>query len=67
MFNPFGGMNQQFQGMNIMNRFQQFCQQFQGDPQQKIKELMDSGKVSKQQYDNAVQMAQQFKWMMGGK
>ena len=64
MFNPFGN---QFQGGNIMTRFQQFCQQFQGDPQKKIKELMDSGKVSQQQYDNAVQMAQQFKWMTGGK
>ena len=50
-----------------MQRFQQFRQTFQGDPRQQVQQLLNSGKVTQQQYDRAVQMAQQFQRMMGGK
>ena len=53
------------QGM--MQRFQQFRQMFTGDPRQKVQELLNSGKVSQQQYNQAVQMAQQLQCFMGGK
>lgn len=53
-------------GMNgLIQRFQQFRQQFQGDPRQQVQQLLNSGKISQQQYNNAVQMAQQFQRMMG--
>ena len=52
---------------SMMQRFQQFRQMFTGNPQQKVQELLNSGKVTQQQYNQAVQMAQQFQRMMGGK
>ena len=51
----------------IMQRFQQFQQMFRGDPRQQVQNLLNSGKVSQAQYNNAVQMAQQLQKMMGGK
>ena len=52
---------------NIIQRFQQFQKMFTGDPRQQVQQLLDSGKVSQQQYQQAVQMAQQLQKMMGGK
>lgn len=54
-------------GGNIIQRFQQFQRMFTGDPRQQVQQLLDSGKVSQQQYQQAVQMAQQLQRMMGGK
>lgn len=51
----------------MMQRFQQFQQMFRGDPRQQVQNLLNSGKVSQQQYNQAVQMAQQMQRMMGGK
>lgn len=50
---------------NLIQRFQQFRQNFKGDPQQQVQQLLNSGKVSQQQYNQAVQMAQQFQRMFG--
>ena len=50
---------------NLLQRFQQFQQMFKGDPRQQVQNLLNSGKVSQQQYNNAVQMAQQMQRMMG--
>ena len=58
---PNNGMTQ------MMQRFQQFRQAFTGDPRQQVQNLLNSGKVSQQQYDAAVQMANQLQRMMGGK
>ena len=52
---------------NLLQRFQQFQQMFKGDPRQQVQQLLNSGKVSQQQYNNAVQMAQQMQRMMGGR
>ena len=58
----------QMNGMgNLMQRFQQFQQMFRGDPRQQIQQMLNSGKVSQAQYNNAVQMAQQLQKMMGGR
>ena len=59
-------MNQQPMN-NIIQRFQQFRQAFQGDPRQQVQQLLNSGRVTQQQYNNAVQMANQLQRMMGGK
>lgn len=64
-------MNPLFQQMrpmmpqnNVMQRFMQFRQQFQGDPRQQVQQLLNSGKISQQQYNQAVQMANQFRKML---
>ena len=62
MSNPLFGMMGQ---NNIMQRFQQFAQMFRGDPRQQIQQMMQTGRISQDQYNRAVQMAQQFRGMMG--
>ena len=67
MSNPLFQMMQP-NGMNgILQRFRQFQQAFQGDPRQQVQQLLNSGKVSQQQYNQAMQMAQQLQRMLGGK
>lgn len=51
----------------FMQRFQQFRQNFSGNPQEQIQNLMNSGKVSQEQYNSAYQMAQQMMRMISGK
>lgn len=63
--NPlFQMMNQANPMTNFMQRFQQFRQTFNGNPQQIVQNLLNSGKISKAQYDQAVQMAQQMRGML---
>jgi vancomycin permeability regulator SanA len=57
-------MNQQPMN-NLVQRFQQFKQTFSGDPRQQVQNLLNSGKVSQSQYNQAVQMANQLQRMMG--
>lgn len=49
---------------NVLNRFQQFKQAFTGNPQQQVQQLLNSGKVSQAQYNQAVQLAQQLQKLM---
>lgn len=49
----------------MMQRFQQFQRMFTGDPRQQVQQLLNSGRVSQNQYNQAVQMAQQLQRMMG--
>lgn len=63
--NPLYNEMQNNQPGNMLQRFQQFRQNFKGDPQQQVQQLLNSGKVSQQQYNQAVQMAQQFQRMFG--
>lgn len=67
-------MNPLFQMMNpsatnnaLVQRFRQFQQTFRGDPRQQVQQLLDSGKVSQAQYNQAVQMANQLQQMLGMK
>ena len=64
MSNPLFAMSQQ---NSIVQRFQQFQRMFKGDPRQQVQQLLNSGKVSQQQYNNAVQLAQQFQGLLGKK
>ena len=63
MSNPLFGMMQNQN--NLLQRFQQFRQMFRGDPSQQIQQMLNSGRVTQQQYNQAVQMAQQMQRMMG--
>lgn len=49
--------------MQFMNQLNQLKSRG-GDPNQMIQQLMNSGKVSQSQYDNAVKMAQQIQQML---
>lgn len=60
MANLFNNL-QQNPMQNMMQRFQQFKQTFSGNPQQIVQQMLSSGKVSQEQYNQAVQMANQFK------
>ena len=66
-------MNPLYQQMNSVNnmqgmlkQFQQFRQTFSGNPQQQVQQLLNSGKVSQAQYNQAVQIAQQLQQFLTG-
>ena len=65
LFGMMGGNQPQMGG--LMQRFQQFKQAFTGDPKQRVQDLLNSGRISQQQYNQAVQMAQQLQKMIGGR
>lgn len=66
MSNPLYQQMQPQNGMNqFMQRFEQFRKAFSGNPQQQIQQLLNSGRVSQEQYNRAFQMAQQFQRMLG--
>lgn len=68
MSNPLFQMMNQGGPMNgLFQRFQQFQQMFKGDPQKQVQQLLNSGKVSQQDYDRAVQMANQLQRLMSGR
>lgn len=63
-------MNQLYQQMNqggndIVSRFRQFQQMFKGDPQQQVQQLLNSGRISQEQYNAAVQKAQTLAKLIG--
>lgn len=49
---------------NIIQQFQQFRQAFKGDPRQQIQQMLNSGRISQAQYNQAVQLAQQLQQML---
>lgn len=68
MSNPlFQMMNQQTSANGIIQQFNRFRQMFRGDPRQQVQDLLNSGKITQQQYNQAVQMANQFSQLLGGK
>lgn len=44
----------------LLDRFNQFKQNFSGDARQQVQNLLNSGKVTQEQYNRAVQMANQM-------
>ena len=50
---------------NFLDRFNQFRQAFQGDPKAKVQELLNSGQMSQQQFQQLSQMANNFRGMFG--
>lgn len=66
MTNPlFGMLGGNPQTANIIQQFQRFRNTFQGNPQQQIQQLLNSGKISQEQYNNAVKQAQALRSMLG--
>lgn len=59
------GGNRMNNMMGMMQKFQQFRNTFQGDPRQQVQELLNSGQMSKEQFDQLSQIASQFQSMIG--
>lgn len=49
---------------NVIQKFMQFAQTYQGNPQQQIQNMLNSGQITQTQYDNAVQTARQLQQML---
>lgn len=66
MPNPFYRQQQQMNPMmNMMNQFNQFRNTFSGDPKQMVANLLQSGRMSKEQFEQYSQWALPFRRMMG--
>jgi len=50
---------------SLLSRFQAFQKMFKGNPEQMVKELLNSGKVSREQYNQAVQIANELRQILG--
>ena len=64
MSNPlYSSMNQN----NLLQRFQQFQRMFKGDPKEQVQQLLNSGRVTQNDYNRAVQIANQLQKLFSGK
>ena len=50
----------------IVQQIMEFKNQFQGDPQQKVQELLNSGKMTQEQCNSLMQQAQTILSQIGG-
>ena len=68
LFNILNG-NMQLQNpmMKMMTQLNQFRQTFQGDPRQQVQQLLNSGRMSQEQFNQLSQMATQIQNMMNNK
>ncbi len=48
----------------MVQQFLQFRQNFKGDARSQIQQMLNSGRISQEQYNNAVRMAQQLQSML---
>lgn len=61
LFNIFGGGSYLPPNVqNMLTMFQQFRNSFRGDPRQQVQDLLNSGRVSQEQYNQAVLMANEL-------
>lgn len=58
-------MNGQAGQNNFVQRFMQFRQNFKGNPQEQVQQLLNSGRITQEQYNAAVQKAQMLQKMLG--
>lgn len=50
---------------NFTSQFNQFKNTFRGNPQQQVQNLLNSGQMSQQQFNELQQMAKQIQSIMG--
>ncbi len=51
--------------MQMIQQFNQFRANFQGDPKAQVEQLLQSGKMTQEQYNQLQGMAKQFMQMVG--
>ena len=64
LFNQYGN-NGQYD--DLVKQFNQFKNNFSGDPKQQIQNMLNSGRITQKQYDDAVQKANALAKMIGMK
>lgn len=62
MANPLMSGNRQ-NGGNLFSNFLSFKNSFKGDPRQTVQELLNSGKMSQEQFNQLQEMAKNFQSM----
>lgn len=72
LFNMLGGnssnLPSQFNNIQgLMQRLNEFRQSFQGDPKQQVQQLLNSGRMTQNQYNQLSQMATQIQNMLNQK
>lgn len=69
LFNMFGKQQPQMNNglLNMVSQFNQFKSSFKGDPRQQVQQLLDSGQMTQQQFNQLSQAATQFQQMMNGR
>lgn len=67
LFQMFGGAPMGGNGpVQMIQQFMQFRQNFKGDPKAEVQKMLQSGRISQAQLNQAQQMAQQFQHMLRG-
>lgn len=64
LFNLLGGNNSLNPMANVINQFMQFKQSFRGNPQQQVQNLLNSGRMTQQQFNQLQAMATQFQKLL---
>jgi len=65
MSNPlYDAMNGGQGNASLIQRFQQFRNAFRGDPKQQVQQMLNSGRISQAQYDQAVKQAKALQQML---
>ena len=52
------------QELQIIQQFQQFKRSFHGNPQEQVQHMLNSGRITQEQYNEAVQKAQQLQALL---
>ena len=55
---PFGNINQ------VISEYNKFRQTLQGDPRQQVQDLLNSGRMTQDQFNQLSQMAQSFQTLL---
>lgn len=63
LFNSLGN-NQVGNMAGIIQQFNQFKNTFKGDPREQVQRMLNSGQITQEQYNRAVQMAQVLQNML---
>ena len=64
LYNDFKPMGQTNQMGELVSRFNQFRSAFTGDPEAQVRQLMQSGRMSQEQFNSYAQMANQLQSLL---
>ncbi len=64
IFNALGNRNMNNGRQNILQQYQQFRKMFKGNPEDIIRQKLQSGEITQQQLEQAKAMMQQFSQML---
>ena len=59
LFNTYGNNN-------VIQKFMQFKNSYNGDPKQQIQQMLNSGQLTQEQYNQAVEKANQLQMLLNG-